>query len=96
MTKYVDLVLADATITPNGFKQKPDIFAAPFNSCLKEGDTVVVEADTGVFTYTVRSVITCAQDSDEYAFVRAMHGKDFLCITSKAVKFDYGEGGSNV
>ena len=96
MKDYVDLVLADATITPNGFKQKPDVFGAPFNSCLKEGDTVILEADTGVFIYTVRSVITCAQDSDEYAFVRAMHGKDFLCITSKAVKFDYGEGGSNV
>ena len=91
MKDYIDLVLADATVTPNGFKQRPDVFSAPFNSCLKKGDMIIVESDTGVFTYSVKLVISCTIDSDEYAFVRSIHGKDFLRITSKAERFNYSD-----
>lgn len=86
MKDYVDLVLTD----------KRTVLEAPYCSGLKTGDTVIIEIEASTFLHEVRRVISCSIDSEEYAFIKGIIGLYPSKIKSKAVKFDYGEGNSDV
>lgn len=87
MKDYIDIVLAKSTKTEEEY-----YLSAPFTSGLKKDDIVILEADTGIFTYTVICVLSCAIDSDEYYFIKkADHNFEFKRITSKAERFNYSD-----
>ena len=96
MKDYVDLVLCKEEYG----LERTQTMSAPFNSCLKSGDIVTWEQNGKVFPFRVIISASVSTDSEEYAFIKALHEaitetEDFLRIAGKVSRFNY-KGDSDV
>ena len=92
MKGYIDLVLCREEYGVN----RALIMSAPFNSCLKSGDIVTWEQNGKVFPHRVIMAVSVSTDSEEYAFIKALHKsmtetEDFLRIAGKVDRLDYSD-----